>query len=169
MIKTAQLGFAAAQNFGKKHFATAVKATKELKAKVKIPNTSQIKSFGAKHKVALVAGGGAAGTVVGYQSGKKKGIRATIKGYEKTILASSAKELGYKSFRQVRNLPIEQKKKIATRAAKKYMKQGRDFITFYSQKDNMPQVGKKKFAYTKAGKKKAKSYAKKKGKKVRYS
>ena len=33
----------------------------------------------------------------------------------------------------------------------------------------MPQVGKKKFAYTKAGKKKAKSYAKKKGKKVRYS
>ena len=33
----------------------------------------------------------------------------------------------------------------------------------------MPQVGKKKFAYTKAGKKKAKSYAKKKGKKVHYS
>ena len=33
----------------------------------------------------------------------------------------------------------------------------------------MPQVGKKKFAYTKAGKKKAKSCAKKKGKKVRYS
>ena len=38
----------AAQNYGKKHFATAVKATKELKAKVKIPNTSQIKSFGSK-------------------------------------------------------------------------------------------------------------------------
>ena len=32
----------------------------------------------------------------------------------------------------------------------------------------MPQVGKKKFAYTKAGKKKAKSSAKKKGKKVKY-
>jgi hypothetical protein len=29
----------------------------------------------------------------------------------------------------------------------------------------MPQVGKKKFAYTKAGKKKAKSYAKKRRKK----
>ena len=29
----------------------------------------------------------------------------------------------------------------------------------------MPQVRKKKFAYTKAGKKKAKAYAKKKGKK----
>ena len=33
----------------------------------------------------------------------------------------------------------------------------------------MPQVGRKKFAYTKAGKKKAKAYAKKKQKKVRYS
>jgi hypothetical protein len=31
----------------------------------------------------------------------------------------------------------------------------------------MPQVGKKKFAYTKAGKKKAKAYAKKKGMKVK--
>ena len=31
----------------------------------------------------------------------------------------------------------------------------------------MPQVGKKKFAYTKAGKKKAKAYAKKKKKKAR--
>ena len=33
----------------------------------------------------------------------------------------------------------------------------------------MPTVEGKKFAYTKAGKKKAKSYAKKRGKKVRYS
>tara|TARA_B100000029_G_scaffold117531_2_gene110732 strand:- start:1531 stop:1641 length:111 start_codon:yes stop_codon:yes gene_type:complete len=32
----------------------------------------------------------------------------------------------------------------------------------------MPMVGRKKFSYTKAGKKKAKSYAKKKGKKVSY-
>ena len=32
----------------------------------------------------------------------------------------------------------------------------------------MPQVGKKKFAYTKAGKKKAKAYAMKKGKKAKY-
>ena len=36
------------------------------------------------------------------------------------------------------------------------------------RKVNMPKVGKKKFAYTKAGKKKAKAYAKKKKKKVRY-
>ena len=32
----------------------------------------------------------------------------------------------------------------------------------------MPKVGKKKFAYTKAGKKKAKAYAKKTGKKMSY-
>ena len=32
----------------------------------------------------------------------------------------------------------------------------------------MPQIGKKKFAYTKAGKKKAKAYAKRKKKKSRY-
>ena len=32
----------------------------------------------------------------------------------------------------------------------------------------MPTVGKKKFSYTPAGKKKAKAYAKKKGKKVKY-
>ena len=32
----------------------------------------------------------------------------------------------------------------------------------------MPKVGKKKFSYTPAGKKKAKAYAKKKGKKVKY-
>ena len=31
----------------------------------------------------------------------------------------------------------------------------------------MPKVGKKRFAYTKAGKRKAKAYAKKTGKKVR--
>ena len=43
--------------------------------------------------------------------------------------------------------------------------------SYYQEKkigDIMPKVGKKKFAYTKAGKKKAKSYAKKKGKKVKY-
>ena len=33
----------------------------------------------------------------------------------------------------------------------------------------MPKVGKKKFSYSRAGKKKAKSYAKKTGKKVKYS
>ena len=32
----------------------------------------------------------------------------------------------------------------------------------------MPMVGKKKFSYSKAGMKKAKAYAKKKGKKIKY-
>ena len=97
MIKTAQLGFAAAKNFGKKHFATAVKATKELKAKVKIPNTSKIKSFGAKHKVALVAGGGAAGTVVGYQHGKGKERKRAKAAIARFSFAQSASELGIKT------------------------------------------------------------------------
>jgi hypothetical protein len=97
MIKTVRLGFAAAQNFGKKHFATAVKATKELKAKVKIPNTSQIKSFGAKHKVALVAGGGAAGTVVGYQHGKGKERKRAKRAFAKFSFAGAASELGIKT------------------------------------------------------------------------
>ena len=84
-IKTAQLGFAAAQNFGKKHFATAVKATKELKAKVKIPNTSQIKSFGSKvekhikrHPIKYTAAG-AGVTGFGFaktHSGQEKKLKA---------------------------------------------------------------------------------------------
>ena len=93
---------------------------------------SKVKTFAKKNKVALVAGGGAAGTVAGYQSGKKKGVGEMRKGYEKSILASSAKELGYKNIRQVQKLPMKEKSKIATRAAKKYQKAGRDFITFYS-------------------------------------
>ena len=39
----------------------------------------------------------------------------------------------------------------------------------YSKENNMPKVGKKKFPYTKKGKKAAKQHAKKKGKKVRYA
>ena len=35
------------------------------------------------------------------------------------------------------------------------------------RRNNMPMVGKKKFSYTKAGKKKAKAYAKKKGMKMK--
>ena len=132
MIGKMRLGYMAAQNYGKKHFATAVKATKELKAKVKIPNTASIKAFGSKHKVALVAGGGAAGTVAGYQSGKKKGVKMMKTGYKKTVLASSATALGYKNISQVHKLPMKDKQKIAHRAAKKYMKQGKDYITFYS-------------------------------------
>ena len=89
MMKTVRLGFAAAQNYGKKHFATAVKATKELKAKVKIPNTSQIKSFGSKvekhigrHPKKYIAGASAlagAGVYSKHQSLKKDGTHARLK------------------------------------------------------------------------------------------
>ena len=51
MIKTVRLGFAAAQNYGKKHFATAVKATKELKAKVTTPGWVKSKSISIGSKV----------------------------------------------------------------------------------------------------------------------
>ena len=108
---------------------------KELKAKAPgwtKATTLKAKTFGTKHKVALVAGGGAAGTVAGYQSGKKKGVKMMKTGYEKTVLASSATELGYKNIRQVHKLPMKDKQKIAHRAAKKYIKQGKDYITFYS-------------------------------------
>ena len=44
MIKTVQLGFAAAQNFGKKHFTTAVKTMKELSGKT----VSKAKGIGTK-------------------------------------------------------------------------------------------------------------------------
>ena len=51
MIKTAQLGFAAAQHYGKKHFATAVKSIKELKAKVTTPGWVKSKSISIGSKV----------------------------------------------------------------------------------------------------------------------
>ena len=44
MIKTVQLGFAAAQNYGKKHFTTAVKTMKELSGKT----VSKAKGIGTK-------------------------------------------------------------------------------------------------------------------------
>ena len=87
MIKIAQTGFMAAKNFGKKHFATAVKSMKEMKAKVKMPNKSSFKSFGGKaktfgtkHKVALVAGGGAAGTVIATFKFGAEGINYYVPG-----------------------------------------------------------------------------------------
>jgi hypothetical protein len=93
---------------------------------------SKIKTFASKNKTALIVGGGAAGTVAGYQAGKKKGVGQMRKSYEKSVLASSAKELGYKNFKQVQKLPMKDKNKIAQRAARKYLKSGADYITFYS-------------------------------------
>tara|TARA_R100000773_G_C4112485_1_gene51934 strand:- start:58 stop:477 length:420 start_codon:yes stop_codon:yes gene_type:complete len=130
-----------AKQFAKKHYASAMDAMKSLKGKFKKPTGmkakamaagSKIKTFAKKNKIALVAGGGAAGTVAGYQAGKKKGVGQMKKSYEKSVLASSAKELGYKNFKQVQKLPMKDKKKIAQRAARKYLKSGADYITFYS-------------------------------------
>ena len=130
MIKTARLGFAAAKNFGKKHFATAVKATKELKAKVKIPNTSKIKSFGAKHKVALVAGGGAAGTVVGYQHGKGKERKRAKAAIARFSFAQSASELGIKT--SARLTSPAQRQAIIRQHNKNVDKRRSQYKKFYS-------------------------------------
>ena len=56
---------------------------------------------------------------------------------------------------------------LAAYGHKKY-KQSKNKKVQGDRKVIMPKVGKKKFAYTKAGKKKAKAYAKKRGKKVKY-
>ena len=130
-----------AKQFAKKHYKGAMDAMKSLKGKFKKPTGikakamaagSKIKTFASKNKTALIVGGGAAGTVAGYQAGKKKGVGQMKKSYEKSVLASSAKELGYKNFKQVQKLPMKDKKKIAQRAARKYLKSGADYITFYS-------------------------------------
>ena len=130
-----------AKSFAKKHYKGAMDAMKSLKSKIKKPTDmkakamaagSKVKTFAKKNKVALVAGGGAAGTVAGYQTGKKKGVGQMRKSYEKSVLASSAKELGYKNFKQVQKLPMKDRKKIAQKAARKYLKSGADYITFYS-------------------------------------
>jgi hypothetical protein len=104
MIKTVRLGFAAAQNYGKKHFATAVKATKELKAKVKIPNKSAIKaSWGAfrKDKVRTTAAVGLVGTVgagvVGHGVGKHSERKRAKAAIARFSFAQSASELGIKT------------------------------------------------------------------------
>tara|TARA_R100000655_G_scaffold38376_1_gene73383 strand:+ start:2072 stop:2491 length:420 start_codon:yes stop_codon:yes gene_type:complete len=106
MIKIAQTGFMAAKNFGKKHFATAVKSMKEMKAKVRAPGwvksnikamPGRTKAFGTKHKVALVAGGGAAGTVAGYQSGKGRERKRAKAAITRFSFAQAADELGIRT------------------------------------------------------------------------
>ena len=130
-----------AKTIAKKSYKDAMDAMKTLKGKIKKPTGfkakamaagGKVKTFAKQNKTAIIVGGGAAGTVAGYQTGKKKGVGQMKKSYEKSVLASSAKELGYKNFKQVQKLPMKDKKKIAQRAAKKYLKSGADYITFYS-------------------------------------
>ena len=137
MIKIAQTGFMAAKNFGKKHFATAVKSMKEMKAKVKMPNKSSFKSFGGKakafgtkHKVALVAGGGAAGTVAGYQSGKVRERKRAIKGMHGMQLATAARELGISG--PAKATSRSQRIAILKKANKNIRRQRSDFRSFWS-------------------------------------
>jgi|TARA_Y100000031_G_C8114989_1_gene335418 hypothetical protein len=61
MIKTIRLGFAAAQNYGKKHYATAVKATKEMSSKVTTKYKKLPESYKTGLKVAGVLGATGAG------------------------------------------------------------------------------------------------------------
>ena len=130
MIGKMRLGYMAAQNYGKKHFATAVKSMKELKAKVKIPNKSSIKAFGSKHKVALVAGGGAAGTVVGYQHGKGKERKRAKAAFTRFSFAQSASELGIKT--PARLTSPSQRRAIIRRHNKNVDKRRAQLKTFYS-------------------------------------
>ena len=57
MIKTIQLGFAAAQNYGKKHYATAVKATKEMSSKVTTKYKKLPESYKTGIQVSAIVGG----------------------------------------------------------------------------------------------------------------
>ena len=79
----------------------------------------------------IAVGGTVAGLATGYYAGKKKMKTKIHDDYMKATLASAAKELGYKNFRQVKKLPAEKKKAIAQRATQKFMKQGKHYITFY--------------------------------------
>ena len=137
MIKIAQTGFMAAKNFGKKHFATAVKSMKEMKAKVKMPNKSSFKSFGGKakafgtkHKVALVAGGGAAGTVAGYQSGKGRERKRAKAAITRFSFAQAADELGIRT--PARMTSRSQRVAIIRRHNKNVDKRRAQYKKFYS-------------------------------------
>ena len=130
MIGKIRLGYMAAQNYGKKHFATAVKSMKELKAKVKIPNTSSIKAFGSRHKVALVAGGGAAGTVVGYQHGKGKERKRAKGAIARFSFAQSASELGITT--PARLTSPSQRRAIIRQHNKNVDKKRAEYKKFYS-------------------------------------
>ena len=91
MIKTVRLGFAAAQNYGKKHFATAVKATKELKAKVITPGwvKSNIKALHgkAKHEVNITK-------LIGIKTYTKLKAKRIVSSKAFTKTKSAVKEYG---------------------------------------------------------------------------
>ena len=128
-----------AKQFAKKHYAGAMDAMKSLKGKFKKPTGmkakamaagSKVKTFAKKNKVALVAGGGAAGTVAGYQSGKKRERKVAIKSIQKMGLAQAAGDLGIRS--SVRGLSDKQKVKIFKKYKKNIGKDIKQYRSFYS-------------------------------------
>ena len=128
-----------AKQFAKKHYAGAMDAMKSLKGKFKKPTGmkakamaagSKVKTFAKKNKVALVAGGGAAGTVAGYQSGKKRERKVAIKSIQKMGLAQAAGDLGIRS--SVRGLSDKQKVQIVKKMKKNIVKDMKQYRSFYS-------------------------------------
>ena len=128
-----------AKQFAKKHYASAMDAMKSLKSKFKKPTGmkakamaagSKVKTFAKKNKVALVAGGGAAGTVAGYQAGKKRQRKVAIKSIQKMGLAQAAGDLGIRS--SVRGLSDKQKVQIVKKMKKNIVKDIKQYKSFYS-------------------------------------
>ena len=128
-----------AKSFAKKHYKGAMDAMKSLKSKFKKPTGmkakamaagSKVKTFAKKNKVALVAGGGAAGTVAGYQAGKKRQRKVAIKSIQKMGLAQAAGDLGIRS--SVRGLSDKQKIQIVKKMKKNIVKDIKQYKSFYS-------------------------------------
>jgi len=128
-----------AKSFAKKHYKGAMDAMKSLKGKFKKPTGmkakamaagSKVKTFAKKNKVALVAGGGAAGTVGGYQAGKKKERKVAIKSIQRMGLSQAAGDLGIRS--SVRGLSDKQKMKIFKKYKKNIGKDIKQYRSFYS-------------------------------------
>ena len=128
-----------AKSFAKKHYKSAMDAMKSLKSKFKKPTGmkakamaagSKVKTFAKKNKVALVAGSGAAGTVGGYQAGKKKERKVAIKSIQRMGLSQAAGDLGIRS--SVRGLSDKQKMKIFKKYKKNIGKDIKQYRSFYS-------------------------------------
>ena len=128
-----------AKSFAKKHYKGAMDAMKSLKGKFKKPTGmkakamaagSKVKTFAKKNKVALVAGGGAAGTVAGYQSGKSKERKRAKGAIMRAGLAEAAGDLGIKT-KAYKTTP-SQRRRIIRQHNKNVDKKLKQYRSFYS-------------------------------------
>ena len=128
-----------AKSFAKKHYKGAMDAMKSLKSKIKKPTGmkdkamaagSKVKTFAKKNKVALVAGGGAAGTVAGYQSGKSKERKRAKGAIMRAGLAEAAGDLGIKT-KAYKTSP-SQRRRIIRQHNKNVDKKLKQYRSFYS-------------------------------------